>query len=202
MRTTWVSRVGIVALVGVLVLSVGLVRLVFMADRALAEKDGTDTEKVKNAPAAVPRVVDANNNVIGQVVGTGVEGQGVTGGNRNPFVALIIKGFPFVVGVAPDKLFGNAVLSFTTANCTGQAYFDVAIAPGVFPTVGVANGMLYGPRANTTPVAIFYQSYFQPSDPSRCEAPPGANNPINAYLADPIIDLSTQFTPPYRFVYN
>jgi len=38
MRTTWVSRVGIVALVGVMVLSVGLVRLVFMADSASADK--------------------------------------------------------------------------------------------------------------------------------------------------------------------
>jgi hypothetical protein len=39
MRSTWVNRVGIVTLVGALVLSVGLVRLIFMADRALAEKD-------------------------------------------------------------------------------------------------------------------------------------------------------------------
>jgi len=148
------------------------------------------------APVAVPRVVDANNNIVGQVVGTGV-----TGGDRNPFVALIIKGFPFVVGVAPDKLFGNAPLSFTTANCTGQAYFDVLIAPGVFPTVAVANGTLYGPRANSTPVAITYQSFIQPSDASRCEVSGGAN-PISAYQADPIVDLSAQFTPPYRFVYN
>ena len=145
---------------------------------------------------AVPRVVDANNNIVGQVVGTGVNAF-----NGNPFVALNIQGFSFVVGVTPNIFVGNAPLSFTTANCTGQAYFDVLIASQVLPTVAVVNGTVYGPRTNSTPVGITYQSIIQAVDvPPHCISTNAI--PINAYQADPIVDLSTQFTPPYRFVYN
>jgi hypothetical protein len=150
--------------------------------------------KVKNA---VPRVVDANNNFVGEVIGTGGET------NARPSVVLNIPGFSFVVGVTPDKFVGNLDLLFSTADCTGQSYFNVSTSQSfyVFPTVAIVDGILYGPRANSTPVAATYQSHINPFHAPQCDSDGASPHPFSGYYADPISNLSTLFTPPYRFVY-
>ncbi len=43
------------------------------------------------------------------------------------------------------------------------------------------------------PLQIVFSWYLRPQDPSSDKG--------TGFIADPIIDLSTQFTPPYRFAY-
>ena len=95
MRHAWVSRVGMVTLVGAMV----LVGNIYTASGA----------KPTPPPApAMPRVVDANNNIVGQVVGT-------IGEPRFPdvpiiaVVALNISGQSIIVQVTSNRFKGVSI---------------------------------------------------------------------------------------------
>lgn len=209
MKYAWSSRAVIAALVGVMVLSAGLV---LMADSALARKDDTDDARKKHTPppvpAAVPRVVDANNNLVGGVIGTkevnlGINNEPATFSGKPLYavVALNISVPSIVVQVTSNGFLGTASLFFTDSTCVGQPYFlSVELdrtALRLFPVVGVGkNGTaLYAPRTSSAPVLTLgpYLLTFL----GECQQ--GGNEFL--IIADPILDLSTQFTPPYRFVY-
>jgi len=154
---------------------------------------------------AVPKVVDANNVVVGQVVGTtGLlpNQEIITPLPYNVVVALNISIPSIIVQVTSTHILGNAELIFTNSSCTGQPYFrpyDVSFPFKLFPLVGVANGTLYAPRANSASVAISAPYSLQFND--NCTTRSGDVNYSTGIIADPISDLSTRFTPPYRFVY-
>jgi hypothetical protein len=148
----------------------------------------------KPAAPAVPRVLDATDKLVGQVVGTDPK-------SLNPNVILNISGPPIIVQVAPDSFPNYHALLFTSANCSGQPYFDAFSTinmPHMFPIVGVMNNILYRVLASSTPVPITYASYWYVAQ-GICINSGGFDDA--AVIGDPIIDLSTQFTPPYRFVY-
>ncbi len=191
MRHAWVSRVGMVALVGILVLAGN-------PYTAIAGKP------VPPPPPTVPRVVDANNVVVGQVVGTTGQllSQIFTPSPYNAVVALNISAPSIVVQVTSTRILGNAELLFTNSSCTGQPYFrlyDVSFPYKLFSLVGVGNGTLYVPQAGSASVAIAtpYKLLFT----GTCAPMAGSGQDSTGVIADPISDLSTQFTPPYRFVY-
>lgn len=73
---------------------------------------------------AVPRVMDANNNIVGQVVGaTGQHLQDIiTPSPYNAVVALNFSVPSSVVQVTSTHTLGNVELLFTNASCTGQPY--------------------------------------------------------------------------------
>ena len=186
MRKAWVSRVGMVALVGILVLAGN-------PYTAIAGKP------VPPPAPAMPRVVDANNVVVGQVVGA--TGPAVPLLTLSPYIAVVALNISvpsIVVQVTSTDIVGNAELFFTDSSCTGQPYFllnDVSNPFRLFPIVGVANGTLYSPRANSASVAI--STTYKILLFGNCQS----GSTENYIIADPISDLSTQFTPPYRFVY-
>ena len=180
MISAWSRKIGFVMLVGIMVLNAGLILL---ADEAFA----------KDKTIAVPRVVDANDKLVGPVIGQL--------SNANPVVALTIPVPNMVVQVMPNQFLGTYDLYFTTVDCSGQAYFDndfQVSQPHLFPIVGVLHGILYGPRGSSAPVSIIPSSRLEKFT-GNCVS--GQPFPINGVTADSIIDLSTQFTPPYRFVY-
>lgn len=180
MKCTWGRRFGVVMAVGIIVLNVWLI---LMPGGAFA----------KGKPITGPRVLDANNNVVGPVIGLL--------SNANPVVALNVSIPSLVVQVYPNQFLGTFDVFFTSGDCSGQPYFsqDYAVSqPHVLPIVGVVNGILYGPRANSAPVSIARNSWLD-KNTGYCQVANAV--PENAVIADPIIDLSTEFTPPYRFVY-
>lgn len=187
MRQTWVSRVGMIALVGFLVLA----------------GNPYTAQAVKPVPPpapAVPKVVDANNNVVGQVIGTNNEAGGFSGKPLYAVVALNISVPTIVVQVPSNGFLGTASLFFTDSTCVGQPYFlseEIDFELRLFPVVGVGiNGTtLYTPRASSAPV--FSPSSYLLTFLGVCQS----RGNDNLVIADPLIDLSTQFTPPYRFVY-
>lgn len=193
MRYPWISRISLVVLVGVIVLA-------WHTPARSDRKDNRNHNDQKSG--AVPVIVDATNKVVGQVVGISSL-EGLSPRPLNPVVVLEIPGHSVIATVTPDYILGNVYLYFTSANCTGQPYINAtgAVAfnqPHMFPLVGVANGILYGLRANSTPVTISTASLLSVSS-STCVFTGGGA--VTGIIADPIIDLSTQFTPPYRFVY-
>jgi len=178
MTSTWGKRFGVVIAVGSIVLNVGLI---LMADAAFA----------KGKPIEGPRVVDANNKVVGPVIGLL--------SISNPVVALNVSIPSPVVQVFPNQFVGNYSLVFTSVDCSGQPYFikTELDRAHTLPIVGVVNGILYGPRANSPAVPITSNSTLGIVT-GTCGV---SEFPTDAVIADAIIDLSTQFTPPYRFVY-
>jgi hypothetical protein len=142
---------------------------------------------------AVPRIVDATGKLVGEVIGTDPK-------TLNPNIILNISGPSIIVQAAPDSFPSNVYLYFTSANCSGQPYFSAYIInrPHMFPIVGAVNNILYGPQANATPIAVTYSSRWDYTS-GDCHVAGGAIP--DGVIGDPIIDLSTQFTPPYRFVY-
>ena len=183
MRHAWVSRVRMVALVGVLVL----------AGNPYTAHAG---KPVPPPAPAVPRVVDANNKLVGQVIGTYSTPRNVS---LSPTVILNISIPSIVVTVTPTSFRGNQPLFFTAATCTGQPYFDAFSIAGasLFPVVGVVNDNVYIPRPSAPPSTVTYVSQWVPNDNS-CYAVGGT---FELVIADFLIDLSTQFQQPYTFVY-
>ena len=190
MRHAWVGKVGMVALVGFLVL----------AGNPYTAHAG---KPVPPPPPAMPRVVDANNNVVGEVIGTNNEAEAPVSLTGNPFyaiVALNISVPSIVVQVTPNGFLGTASLFFTDSTCVGQPYFlsqEVNFALRLFPVVGVARSgaTLYAPRASSASVVL--PTTYRLNFLGECQLK-GTNVVV---IADPLIDLTTQFTPPYRFVY-
>lgn len=162
-----------------------------------------------NAPSppavAMPRVVDANNNLVGQVVGT-------TDDPRFPLmpiiavVALNISGKSIIAQVTPNGFRGNATLYFTEPTCSsGQPYFDndaPTWGTNLFPLVGVGKNttILYSLRPNSGLVS-FSPAYAWIIDQNYQNGHCVLTGITSGFIADPIVDLSAQFTPPYRFVY-
>lgn len=179
MKSTWRGRLGVVMAVGIMVLNVWLV---LMPGGAFA-KDKSITD---------PRVEDANNKLVGSVIGLL--------SISNPVVALNVSIPNLIIQVLPNNFVGNYPLLFTTGDCSGQPYFDTNLLsrPHTLPIVGVVNRILYEPRANSASVSITRESY---SDIYTGDCTVGDQFPMTGIIADPIIDLSTQFTPPFRFVY-
>lgn len=170
----------------------------------LGNTDMASAGKPAPGPAG-PKVVDANNNIVGQVVGA-------IGEPRFPdvpiiaVVALNISGQSIIVQVTSNRFKGNATLYFTEPTCSvGQAYFDYD-APtwgnNLFPLVGVGKtpAILYGLRANSGLVS-FSPAYAWIIDQNLQNGHCVLTGITSGFIADPISDLSSQFTPPYRFVY-
>jgi len=182
MKSFWSMRFGVFMAAGMMVLNIGLILL---PEVALA----------KGKPITGPRVMDANNKLVGPIVG-------FFNTYSNPAVALEIStpNMAMVVEVHPNEFGGNIWLSFTTADCSGQPYVSnyVLSLPHLLPLVGVQNNIAYGPRSNSAPVTVTIFPQLQ--DNGYCSVNPDGSSET-VVIADPIVDLSTEFTPPYRFVY-
>lgn len=179
MKNTWGRRFGVVIAVGSIVLNVGSI---LMPDDGFA----------KDKSIEGPRVVDANNKLVGPVIGLL--------SISNPVVALNVSIPNLIIQVLPNSFSGNYPLFFTTGDCSGQPYFDTDLLsrPHTLPIVGVVNEILYGPRANSDSFSITRESYI---DIYTGVCTVGDQFSMTGVIADPIINLSTQFTPPFSFVY-
>ncbi|MEO7860594.1 MAG: hypothetical protein ABIU05_09135, partial [Nitrospirales bacterium] len=105
------------------------------------------------------RVVDANNNVVGQVIGTNNEHSPISSKALFAVVALNISVPSIVVKVTSTGFLGTAYLYFTDSTCVGQPYFklqELNFPLRLFPVVGAGrNGAaLYAPRASSASVVI------------------------------------------------
>lgn len=71
--------------------------------------------------------------------------------------------------------------------------------PSLFPHVSVMNNVVYGQRANAAPDSVRVTSSYSSLHPRKgCQA---TERTATMVMADPIVDLSTQFKPPFGFVY-
>ena len=195
MRYAWVSKVGMVTLFGVLVL-VG---------------SPYTASAVKPVPPAVPRVVDANGKLVGQVIGTSVENEIVVA-----HVVLNISAPSIIVQVTGDSFRGSMPLVYAAANCAGQPYYRWHSEPGegeghplpisvlpisVFPIVAVANNSLYVVQPLSQHEIPWINSTWDVVANKCVNIPKPISLPIVG-VAFPInSDLSTEFQQPYRFVY-
>ncbi|MEM4409881.1 MAG: hypothetical protein QXI19_14175 [Candidatus Caldarchaeum sp.] len=142
-------------------------------------------------------VVDANNTLVGEVVGV-IDGVNFTGQPINAAVALNIPGPSVVVQVTSSGFIGNARLFFDQPNCTGQPYFwsgGIISQPHLLPIVGLLGTTLYGQRPNSTVVTVTLVSMLDQTN--TCVAAGGMQGGI---IADPIVNLGEHFTPPFRLV--
>ena len=137
--------------------------------------------------------MDATDKPVGQVVGTSgyPQSQIFTPPPFNAVVALNISVPSIVVQVTSTHILGNAELLFTNSSCSGHPYFnpyDVTFPYRLFPLVGVANGILYGPHASSASVAISTQNY-KLLLTGTC-APQDSSSIATGIIADPISDLN------------
>ena len=69
----------------------------------------------------------------------------------------------------------------------------------LFPYVSVMNNVVYGQRANTSAGSVTVVSSYNSLNPKNGCQPTDRTSTM--VLADPIVDLATQFTPPFSFAY-
>lgn len=69
----------------------------------------------------------------------------------------------------------------------------------LLPHVSVMNNVIYGQRTNTDPGPVRVASSYNSLHPKNgCQATDRTSTMV---MADPIVDLATQFKPPFSFVY-
>lgn len=69
----------------------------------------------------------------------------------------------------------------------------------LFPYVSVMNNVVYGQRANTAPGSVTVVSSYNSLNPKKGCQPTDRTSTM--VIADPIVDLATQFKPPFSFAY-
>jgi hypothetical protein len=69
----------------------------------------------------------------------------------------------------------------------------------VFPHVSVMNNIVYGQRANTVPGSVKVASSYNSFNLKNGCQPTDRTSPM--VMAEPIVDLATEFKPPFSFVY-
>jgi len=155
-----------------------LVKLVVIA--ALANVASAQLTSTQQGSSTSFVIVDANKKVLGPVIATN------QGGNI-PTVAIKVGDQWLPVAITRNQVLPGNALVYASADCSGQAYGDVA--PSAFPASAVVGTALYGPSgAVITSFQVnsswSWGSCFQ-----------------NSYVTDvvalsPILDLS-KYTPPF-----
>jgi hypothetical protein len=130
-------------------------------------------------------ITDANGKRVGSVVGV----LNVT----DLFVALSFSHINFVIGVGRDGFDSSSyqLLGYPSADCTGQAYVYAGNGVGLLPGVAVAppGQTLYVETA--VPTALTVNSTFR----NGVCTPGTFSSQWSAATA--VVDLSTEFTPPF-----
>ena len=129
-------------------------------------------------------VVDNTETRVGSIVG-------VSQGTRITTVVLPINGQLFPVEVLRDGYVRGGSLFFTSTDCSGQAYVPIGSSP--FPETRVLSpgNTLYGESGPAQLVNL--QSRFEEGAGCFSEQLSTTAVPMN-----PLIDLNTEFTPPFH----
>jgi hypothetical protein len=110
-----------------------------------------------------------------------------------------------VLGVLRDRLAGQlSTLFFETPDCSGTPFVPAPLASELLPLVVVAppGSSLYQAQGTEPPRALRYRSILEgstllrPAQACTPVTPPG--NLQQAIQAARVLDLDTQFTPPFR----
>ncbi len=140
-------------------------------------------------------VVDANGVAVGSVVDT------VTPLGSAPSGATVVlrrNNVLFAVGVRAATFVGSSALFFLSANCTispGEQPY-VRDNGGVFPSVAVAppGSTVYVQDSSVDASEVGTHSFIRAGETTCTQS----NNTFLSFPAVAIIDLATEFTPPYR----
>lgn len=133
-------------------------------------------------------VIDSTGKNVGHVIG--VDAFGATA------VAFPFHGKPLPIGVGRSS-FTQEGLSYTTSDCTGQAYQDASNTPFLTTTVLGTNNTLYvenGPIQTVTLMSTLYPP------PQGCS--PFTFTDSNMVPMTPVLDLNKVFTPPFSVVFK
>ncbi len=138
-------------------------------------------------------VVDANGKAVGKLVDL------YKGSAGTAIVALKANDFIFTVFIHRDT-FETADLCFESADCSGPAVSCDCLDP---PLIGAAAAVvsspgntLYAPAAGAAPRQVMLQS--TRSADGTCQGLSGGFACDVALPIQPLIDLNTLFTPPFR----
>ena len=163
-----------------------LVTLVALAGPSAA---ASLVERVTALEVGLPLLVDANDAVVGLVVG----------GTRVTVAAVMeIDGDVYGVRVSRNQIHidSGVIPYFENADCTGQAYLD--IASGVHDLLSAHLGFvarpgktLYMGDRDTPTVTIQYGSFYPENG---CVAVSGS---LDAIPIDPVVDLEVLFSAPF-----
>lgn len=147
-------------------------------------------------PAAEPglvRVFDANGKQVGNTVG--VEKTRVT-------VALTAGGYVFVLRAFQDhfEFEGPGTIFFESLDCSGTLFISAQGDPTVLQLVALAppGNTVYVPSPGAAPRSITANSALYVSG---CTTQlPGGQTVDGAFPAVALMDLNSQFTPPFRVI--
>jgi hypothetical protein len=135
------------------------------------------------------RVLDANGRQVGDVIGVQV---------MLVQVVLQANGSPFALFVSRDAFMSIGQVVFTSNDCSGPAMVGGTFAAGIFPTAVVrSDGTVLVADVSTGPASGTVNSVLNPDGTCSPGIPFGSPVP---YPALPPVDLSAQFTPPFRVV--
>lgn len=140
-------------------------------------------------------VVDSNGKTVGKLIDL------YKGNSGSAIVALKANDFIFTVWIHRDA-FEAADLCFESADCSGPALscdcFDPPLLGAAQAVISTPGNTLYAPAAGATPRPVTLQSTL--SSDGTCQNLAGGFTCDVALPIQPLIDLNTVFTPPFRLV--
>lgn len=159
-------------------------------------------QKPQVAPTQQLTVYDADNRKVGVV-----SGGNYTYGQFVPLVPFKVDNIPFLLEVFRDGIRLNGTVVYESTNCSGPPLvFSYNSSPSSLPqsAVGLPGTTIY--VENGPPRTITVRSYstapvgwldYKPQPPSSCVPTLPELFPGVAYPGRALIDLNTQFRPPF-----
>lgn len=150
------------------------------------------SSRVAALEAAVFSVLDANDNKVGNVLGTGDPN---VAGSHAVTVGLRQGGRAFAIVVQRSGFRGISSLFFESADCSGAPF--VRILGGVLPSVAVASpgNTVYIEDTAASPQSLLSRSFIR-SGETTCTV---SNNTFLLTPAIVLVNMDDLFTPPFSF---
>lgn len=148
-------------------------------------------------------IEDSNGKTIGRIIGgvglNNIESVGASNLAIRAVVLLRIDQLVLPVAVSRERFYGGGALYYQSENCVGSTFFPTLtstsepsnLVPRV--AVGTPGQTVYFQPASAEPTQTTIKSISQGVDGCINQT----FNNVSAVLAQPLIDLSTVFTPPF-----
>lgn len=149
-------------------------------------------DRVTALEVGLPLIVDANDAVVGLVVG---------GTKITAIVATEIDSNVYAVRISRDQIHidSGVIPYFESTDCTGQAYLDTADGGSLSRHIGFVaqpGKTIYEGDRDATPLTIQYGSFYPASG---CDAVSGS---LEVVPVDPVVDLEVLFSAPFELELN
>lgn len=162
-------------------------------------------QRAKIKPIGQLAIVDSNGRIVGAALG-GISNHSreIEGGSSlriRSIVLLKVNQQVVPVAVGRDRFYGGGGLFFESENCQGNAWLIEETAssepPPLLPRVAIGppGQTIYVEAPGGTPQSITTMSGW--SDALGCVNQIFAFDQVKVIPADPLVDLETEFTPPF-----